>query len=282
MNQTLRQRIRQELILLPLLFSTLVIAPGQHTQPNSDQLAAGLAAGDQASREVRRRRPDDTLPWLDDGQDLATAAGLAQAYAIDISAVGGILPDWIPTSDPILLAAYIQLFKHTTPIYYGLNGRYQTSGLALARFIAENEVRIVWEDKSIFNCGPTAKGCVDRNHPDPAIAASIFIADIGFRPANLVDLYASRIAHEAFHLTFPYGKANSQMEERDAKRIEAIILGCHLPDAYETPDYRAEAIEQWAAGHCSQIYGVCAYDHLPLYPNPALKDLIMAGLQAEQ
>jgi hypothetical protein len=72
MNQTWRQRLRQALILLTLLCSALVIAPDPYRQEDSDRLAAGLAAGEQAAREEGRRRPADALPLLDDGQNQST------------------------------------------------------------------------------------------------------------------------------------------------------------------------------------------------------------------
>lgn len=218
--------------------------------------------------------PHDRLPLMDEGYDVATAAGLSDYYKINISDIRGVLPDWIPTTDRILFEAYTKLFRQTTPIYFGPNGMHQTSGYVLGMFIAENNIAITWEDKNIVDCGPNGMACVDRNNPDPDMASTIYVVDIGYSPINIADIYAGRIAHEAFHLTFPYGVENSKLEEMDATRIGSIIVGSNTPDDYEIPDYSAEAIYNWVAGYCSNIFGICSYEHLPLYPNPAVKALI--------
>lgn len=215
--------------------------------------------------------PDDRLPLIDEGNDITTAAGLAEYYGIDTSEIRGILPDWIPTTDRILFEAYTKLFEQTTPINFGPNGLYQTSGSILGMFIAEQKISIDWEDKNIVDCGTNGLACVDRNNPDPGLAATIFVVEIGYSPINIADIYAGKIAHEAFHLTFPYGTVNSKLEEMDAVRIGSIIVGPNTPDVYETPNYSAEAIYNWVAGYCSNIYGPCSYENLPLYPNHMMK-----------
>lgn len=217
--------------------------------------------------------PHVSIPLIEEGNDISTAIGLADYYGISIADIRGILPDWIPTTDEILFEAYIQLFTHTTPIFFGPNGMYQTSGYDLGVFIAENKISIAWEDKSIVDCGLNGKACVDRNNSDPTKASTIFIVENGYSPINISDIYAGRIAHEAFHLTFPYGDVNSKLEEMDANRIGSIIIGSNTSDDYGTPDYRPEAIYNWVAGYCSNIFGHCTYENLPLYPNSAWKAL---------
>lgn len=218
--------------------------------------------------------PNDSLPLIDEGDDITTAEGLSNYYGINISDIRGILPDWIPSTDKKLFEAYTSLFRQTTPIFFGPYGLDQTSGHHLGTFIAENNIIITWEDKNIVDCGPNGMACVDRNNPDPRMASTIYIVDIGYSPINIADIYAGRIAHEAFHLTFPYGTENSKLEEMDACRIGSIITGSNTLDGDKSPDYSAEAISKWVAGYCSNIFGYCSYENLPLYPTPAVNALI--------
>lgn len=208
-------------------------------------------------------------PWssTDDQKALMTAAGLADTYGMAIGDIRGILPDWVPTTDETLFEAYVHLFRQRKPIFYGLNGKKRTSGYALGMFIAANRISIQWEEKSIVDCGSSGKACVDRNNPDLQIASTIFIVDIGYTPTNIADIYAGRIAHEAFHLTFPYGNVNSKLEEMDANRIGSIVVGSNAVDDFKVPDYSTQALNDWADEYCANVFGHCSYENLPTYPS---------------
>ncbi len=269
MKKKTRQRFIAGLILLHLLLPANVSFPEpmfeQHDNRFIDANISADGSPDDAS--VRESdRPNVQAIVLDDGFRVSTAAGFADYHGIDISDLRGSLPDWIPTTDPILFEAYLRLYDHTAPIFYGPNGIYQTSGVDLGLLIAKNKINVDWEDKNLVNCGASGKACVDRNNPDPVIASTIYIVDIGYRPVNVVDIYAGRIAHEAFHLSFPYGRVNSKVEEMDAIRIGSIIAGTNSQKDYQTPDYSSEAIQRWVTGFCANVYGVCGYENLPLYP----------------
>jgi hypothetical protein len=55
---------------------------------------------------------DPTGHWIGDDGDpygAETAEELADFYRIDITGIRDILPDWIPTRDPLLFEAYLDL-----------------------------------------------------------------------------------------------------------------------------------------------------------------------------
>ena len=212
MKKQIRQQMTAGLILLHLVLPANVIIPAPIVEQSDNHIVDMEISNEGQIQDAARLvidPPDDQLPLVDDGLQITTAAGLAEFYGIDISNLGEMLPNWLPTTDKNLFAAYVSLYNHTTPILYGPNGIYQTSGVDLGLMIARKNIAIDWEDKNLVNCGASGKACVDRNNPDPTIASTIYIVDIGYRPVNLIDIYAGRIAHEAYHLTYPYGKVNS-------------------------------------------------------------------------
>ena len=248
------------------------------TKNNHYRITTNIA-DDHDEAEVLPPHPEAV--GLDEGNTIHTALGLAEYFGFEVADIQTVLPDWIPTCETVLFEAYLNLFRQTRHIDYGPNGMFQTSGVDLGLFIAENKIKIRFEDKAIVDCGPNGKACVDRNNPNPVIASTIYIVDIGYAPVNLVDIYAGRIAHEAFHLTFPYGPINSALEELDANRIGSIIVGTNTPGAYEIPDYSAEAIENKITELCANVFGPCSYKKLPVYPNKALETLFTIPKEIE-
>mgnify|MGYP001546097777 FL=1 len=286
------KRVRQRLLLKMILLSLMVfqvleihsvcaaVNPGQNTPSETLYMEAGIPSEERfyavvnegsfrrdESPEQGSENPGYPWPFGDDRDELTTAAGLADLYGLVIDDIRVILPDWVPTTDETLFEAYLQLYRQTKPILYDLNGQKRTSGYALGMFIAAHKISIQWEKKSLVDCGSSGKACVDRNNPDPQIASTIFIVDIGYKPTNVADIYAGRIAHEAFHLTFPYGNVNSKLEEMDANRIGSILVGSNAADAFYAPDYSAQALNTWAEEYCANVFGRCSYENLPTYPD---------------
>ncbi|MEE4194638.1 MAG: hypothetical protein V2J07_05505 [Anaerolineae bacterium] len=205
--------------------------------------------------------------------DISTAQELALVYGIDIRDILEILPAWLPTKDKQLFESYLTLFRHTDPIAYGPDGVFETTGLELGLFIADNEVRILRDGTTYDNTGtliecPTKSyGCSFRSSLDPNQNKHIFIN--GLQAAS-IRFHAGTIAHEAFHLTTPFQSLQNSMYEE----LTGITIGYEVSDGENRDIYmiappsnvtasQADMVEYFTL-YCGET---CSYLELPAYPD---------------
>lgn len=240
-------------------------------------LAEGINVSAYARILQRTFSPEDEVESIElyQPETITSAQGLALAYGIDIQDIVMILPSWLPTKDKQLFESYLELFRNNKQIPYGPQGIYETSGLELGLFIAENEIKILRDgttydsNGTLIECPAKSYGCTFRTSEDPNQNQHIFVN--GLQAASIL-FHAGTVSHEAFHLSLPFDSLqNSLYEELTAITVGYLISDGENRDIYMiappddlTSSYEKIDLVDYVSGYCGDD---CAYITLPTYPD---------------
>ncbi len=174
--------------------------------------------------------------------------------------------------DPLIIEGLNHLSKQTDPIH--LPDGDSLSGAALAQFIIDSHIPVIWGSDDICGGGScslmycSADGDCSYEDGQPGIDPIFINASIQEQGSGMLDRLASELAHEAFHRMRYFGNAKiSLLEEYWAFYISAQITeNSWLKfDNIDTQD--PEQLQRWF-----YLNGMQSYLHLPAYPGSADPD----------
>jgi hypothetical protein len=167
----------------------------------------------------------------------SAAQGVARAAVLPPLPPSLIVPDRLPRTihDPLLLAAWVELYNHTDPIPLW-EGR-TTTGRELAQFLLDQRIPVVWDVDN--HCGGsscsvhtlTPEGWVYTDET-PAVNPIYVRTSAQTEPSGLLMI----LAHEIFHRTEPFGLVRgTKFEEYWAFRVGAAVDPSSWPafDGYD-------------------------------------------------
>jgi hypothetical protein len=168
--------------------------------------------------------------------------------------------------DPIILQGLESLRSHTNPIRLP-NGD-TTSGAALAQFIVNSHIPVVWGSDEI--CGGSScsrmycsvDGKCSYEDGQPGIDPIYLNPAIKAQSVGTIERLASELAHEAFHRMRYFGSIKiSQFEEYWAFYVGAQLVKANWPVFDGTNPQDPQQLEKWFT-----LHGMQGYLRLPAYP----------------
>jgi hypothetical protein len=165
----------------------------------------------------------------------------------------------VPIQDPVILEGWNYLHTLEDPIALW-DGKTLT-GKALAEFIKDSQIPVVWGNAAICEGGSCSRlychpdGACNYEDGNPGIDPIYLNAGIRNQTNQQVVRAAAELAHEAFHRMRPFGQGKAtQLEEYWAFYIGAQISKDAWPDFQGYDPMDKNQLEQWFTYHTMTGY----------------------------